>query len=170
MLISEPAAESKFLAIMRRKLLRFWLNYLCPGKRSHTWVGPMLTAVMGVRGAPGAWDKAGGLGAELRGRRDLRLAPSIVPAARRRGSSTFRSKPSPPSSRDAHHQPFGQGAAARQSILGFGAGGSIPEGSLRGRACRESSPSTRPRPGGGGGFALFTLQLWLWLEFVKGSG
>lgn len=51
MLISEPAAESKFLAIMHRKLFRFWLNYWCPGKWSNTSVGPMLMAC-GAADAP----------------------------------------------------------------------------------------------------------------------
>lgn len=68
MLISEPAAESKFLAIMQRKLFRFWLNYRCPGKRSNTSVGPMLMACGGA-GAPswvseGLGDKPRGLEAQ----------------------------------------------------------------------------------------------------------
>lgn len=69
MLISEPAAESKFLAIMHRKLFRFWLNYWCPGKRSNTLVGPMLMACGGA-GAP-LWVSEG-----LRG-------PGTNPEARR---------------------------------------------------------------------------------------
>lgn len=53
---------------------------MCPGKRSSTWVGPVLTAGSGTVGVRGPWDKAAaqGHGSISRGRWDLWLAPSIV--------------------------------------------------------------------------------------------
>lgn len=81
MLISEPAAESKFLAIIAQKIAQVLAEFSV-SRETEPYLGG--TDANGVRGALGTWDKATAWGhssLRLRGTRDLRLAPSTVPCS-----------------------------------------------------------------------------------------